>query len=127
MKRVEVIVNPGAKFDAQGTGGIINLVTKKGRELPFNGSIQAGVGTRDKYDLGGSISIPVGQIRINTNIGASYRNMLGGGATDRTYKMIDTSYSYEERSNSNREDLNYNAQFGLDWEVQKKNYPTFGP
>ncbi len=52
IERVEVIVNPGAKFDAQGTGGIINLVTKKGRELPFNGSIQAGVGTRDKYDLG---------------------------------------------------------------------------
>ena len=50
----------------RGTGGIINLVTKKGRELPFNGSIQAGLGTRDKYDLGGSISIPVGQIRINT-------------------------------------------------------------
>ena len=120
IERVEVIVNPGAKFDAQGTGGIINLVTKKGRDLPFNGSMQAGVGTRDKYDLGGSISIPVGQIRINTNIGASYRNMLGGGATDRLYKMTDTTYSTTERSNSSRADLSYNAQFGLDWEIQKK-------
>lgn len=120
VQRVEVIVNPGAKFDAQGTGGIINLVTKKGRDLPFNGSLQAGVGTRNKYDLGGNISIPIGQVRINTNIGANYRNMLGGGSTDRIYRLPDTSYTTKERSNSNREDLSYNAQFGLDWELKKK-------
>jgi hypothetical protein len=120
VQRVEVIVNPGAKFDAQGTGGIINLVTKKGRDLPFNGSLQAGVGTRNKYDLGGNISIPIGQVRINTNIGANYRNMLGGGSTDRIYRLPDTNYTTKERSNSNREDLSYNAQFGLDWELKKK-------
>lgn len=120
VQRVEVIVNPGAKFDAQGTGGIINLVTKKDRDLPFNGSLQAGVGTRNKYDLGGNISIPIGQVRINTNIGANYRNMLGGGSTDRKYKLTDTSYTTKERSNSNREDVSYNAQFGLDWELKKK-------
>jgi hypothetical protein len=120
VERVEVIVNPGAKFDAQGTGGIINLVTKKGRELPFNGSLQVGVGTRDKYNFGGNISIPIGQVRINTNIGINDRNMLGGGATYRDYRLPDTSYSTQEISNSNREDLSYNAQFGVDWELKKK-------
>jgi len=85
VQRVEVITNPGAKFDAQGTGGIINIVTKKGKELPLNGSIQAGIGTRNKYNLGGNVSIPVGKVRVNASIGGDDRQMSSGGYTYRSY------------------------------------------
>lgn len=120
VQRVEVITNPGAKFDAQGTGGVINIVTKKDRNLPFNGSLQSGIGTRNKNNLGGSISIPLGAFRINTNIGLNDRTNLGGGETDREYRLLDTAYSTEELSHSERENLSFNAQFGLDWEIANK-------
>ena len=120
VQRVEVITNPGAKFDAQGTGGIINIVTKKGRELPLNGAIQAGIGTRNKYNLGGNVSIPVGKMRINASIGADDRQMSSGGYTYRTYHFPDSTYRTSEESLGLRHDIGTNARLGLDWNLKDK-------
>ncbi len=120
VQRVEVITNPGAKFDAQGTGGIINIVTKKGRELPLNGAIQAGIGTRNKYNLGGNVSIPVGKMRINASIGADDRQMSSGGYTYRTYYFPDSTYRTSEESLGLRHNIGTNARLGLDWNLKDK-------
>ena len=125
VQKVEVITNPGAKFDAQGTGGIINIVTKKGRELPLNGAIQAGIGTRNKYNLGGNVSIPVGKMRINASIGADDRQMTSGGYTYRSYYFPDSTYLTSEESVGLRHDVGTNARFGLDWTIQDKHMVGF--
>jgi len=44
IEKIELITNPGAKYDAEGTGGIINIVLKKGRLLGFNGTVNVGYG-----------------------------------------------------------------------------------
>jgi hypothetical protein len=125
VQKVEVITNPGAKFDAQGTGGIINIVTKKGRELPLNGAIQAGIGTRNKYNLGGNVSVPVGKVRINASIGADDRQMTSGGYTYRTYYFPDSTYLTSEESVGLRHDVGTNARFGLDWTILDKHMVGF--
>ena len=125
VQRVEVITNPGAKFDAQGTGGIINIVTKKGRELPLNGAIQVGIGTRNKYNLGGNVSIPIGKVRINASVGGDDRQMGSSGYTNRNYFFPDSLYQTSERSIGQRHNIGTNARVGVDWTIATKHLVGF--
>lgn len=54
IDRVEVVTNPSAEFRADGTGGIINLITKKARGIGATASLRAIAGTSERHTLSGS-------------------------------------------------------------------------
>ncbi len=72
IESVEVITNPSAKYDAQGMGGIINIVTKKDRKFGLNGTASIGAGTRDKYN--GSINLNMRNDKWNFFLNSSFRS-----------------------------------------------------
>lgn len=68
IKSIEVITNPPAKYDAEGVGGVINIITNRKTTQGYNGNINAGVNTLGGYNAGGYISAQVGKFAISTNI-----------------------------------------------------------
>ncbi len=52
IERVEVITNPSARFKADGSGGVINIVTKKNRKPGTSGTVTASTGTDARFSLG---------------------------------------------------------------------------
>ena len=46
IKIIEVITNPGAKYDAAGMGGIINIILKSNSARGYNGNLSLSAGTR---------------------------------------------------------------------------------
>lgn len=66
IKSVEVITTPGARYDAEGSAGIINIITKKKSIEGFSGSVNTSIGTRQN-SAGLNLSLAKGRMGINGN------------------------------------------------------------
>ncbi|NNF35333.1 MAG: TonB-dependent receptor [Saprospiraceae bacterium] len=61
IKKVEVITSPGAKYDGEGSAGIINIITKRSEIRGIAGSINTSIGNRSSN---GNFSLNVGSGRF---------------------------------------------------------------
>jgi len=68
IKSIEVITNPPAKYDAEGIGGIINIITNKNTTNGYSGSVNAAVNTLGGYNTGGYISAQSGKRTMTANL-----------------------------------------------------------
>jgi iron complex outermembrane receptor protein len=72
IERIEIITNPGAAYDPEGTAGLINIVLKNKREDGFNASINLNAGTNNKFD--GSLDMNWRKGKFNSFAGISGRH-----------------------------------------------------
>ena len=77
IEKVEVITNPSARYDAEGTAGILNIILKQSKTTGLNGSVNAFAGHPDNY--GGALSLNLRRKKFNifTNTSYRYRNAPG--------------------------------------------------
>ena len=77
IDKVEVITNPSARYDAEGGGGILNIILKKGKNQGINGTILASVGTPENSGLSGNVNMKSELANFFTTIGYNKRNGPG--------------------------------------------------
>ncbi|MBK8503806.1 MAG: TonB-dependent receptor [Saprospiraceae bacterium] len=87
IKNVEVITSPSAKYDGEGSGGIINIVTRKKQVQGYNASVNASVGTRQNN---GNVGINAAKGRLGFNANAGFWH---GWPADGDFKFIREDYS----------------------------------
>ncbi len=77
IEKVEVITNPSARYDAEGTAGILNIVLKQSKTAGLNGSVNFNIGTPTNY--GGNLSLNLRRKNFNIFTNTSYRYRSGPG------------------------------------------------
>lgn len=111
IDNIEIITNPSAKYDAEGTAGIINVITKKTNLTSTSGMINSGVGSRDKYN--GDFNFSYKNEDFNITVGADARrnNNVQDITIDRT--QFGTTGINSVADLHQKRDA-YNARFGFD-------------
>ncbi len=76
IKRIEVITNPSMKYDAEGTGGVLNIITAKARFDGYNGSLNASLDTGGAVPLmsnnSANLAFQSGKLTLSTALYYSY-------------------------------------------------------
>ncbi|MCX7954300.1 MAG: TonB-dependent receptor [Bacteroidales bacterium] len=120
VDRIEIITNPSAKYDPEGTAGIINIITKKSIKQSLNGQISVSYGTLRKF--GGGITLNKSFNKLATFVSYDYRieDRIGYRNIDRYFIKSDTVTS---RSVVNANNLGYHFshsfKVGADYSLDK--------
>ncbi|MBY5958736.1 TonB-dependent receptor family protein [Membranicola marinus] len=122
IERIEVITNPSAKYDAEGTAGILNIILKKEENRGLNGSVTANTGLPDNHSIGLSMNKRTDRFNLFTQLGGGYRSY----PYDRKSENIDriNQTTLVSTGTSYRNELFYNATLGTDYHLNKSNIIT---
>ncbi len=124
IKSVEVITAPSAKYDGEGTAGIINIITKS-KLQGLVGGVTGTTGNRT-HNLGANLNMKQGKMGL-TAYGGGNRNLNdGGSASVRRSLLANQSVSELRQSSSNR-NVNQSGygSFNLDYDLDSTNQVGF--
>ncbi len=118
IDRIEIITNPGAKYEAEGNAGIIDIRLKQDKNLGANGSVNGNY-SQGRYP------------RINVSGNGNYRNkkinvfgMVGighyRGFHDMAFSSFQNDLFLDEINNGNHSRDNINYRIGTDYFIAKK-------
>lgn len=115
IKSIEVISQPGAQYDAEGNGGVINIVLKKNSLLGTNGQVfvRYGYGQRAKYGAGTSLSHRAGKWNLTGGLNYNRRSWVEGldlirRFDDRTYDQTNRDFGLP---------VSYSVRGGADYDI----------
>ncbi len=95
IQRIEIITNPSAKYDPDGTSGIINVIMKKERRTGFNGIVNASAESQGEYSLDAVLNYRTGKFNIFGSVETSERPSPGSGFMRNETLVNDTLFYFE--------------------------------
>ena len=118
IEAIELIKNPSAKYDAAGTGGIINIRLKKNKNYGLNGSVNAGygIGIYPKYNTGFSLNYRNKKVNVFSNFSSNW-------GKNKSYINLYREQSdsiYDQKSNNLSRNSGQNIKAGVDYFASKK-------
>ena len=122
IQSVEVITNPSAKYDAEGTSGIINIVLKKNEKKGVNGSISLNTGVPHNHSIGLSLNKRTENFNLFTQIGIGYKERVSD--VDNINRDLITENTVTTKGQESRNEKFYNVILGTDYYINPQNIIT---
>lgn len=129
MDQIEIMTNPPAKYDASGNSGIINIKTKKIRQMGYNGSVNLGYGqgVYPKFNDGLTLNYRKNKVNLFTNLSHFYSQNFNTLTIQRNFRDKGTQEllsNFQQEARNEGTNKGYNAKLGMDYFAGKNT--TFG-
>ncbi len=126
IEKVEVITSPSARYDAEGTAGILNIILRRSKLLGLNGAIIANMGYPERLGGSANLNYRTGDFNWFTNAGYNTQRSLGNASTETEYfnnTFEDNGILIEDLPNSFRNEYRdferrrrgHNINAGVEW------------
>lgn len=134
IDRVEVITSPSARYTAEGTAGILNIILKQQEILGFNGSLTASAGIPSEAGLSANLNYRTEDFNIFTTLGTRYFDAPRNSYADTRYfsyldeetgELVDPRFDrvVEDRETT-RLNRGYNASVGIEYFIDDQSSLT---
>ena len=120
IEKVEVITSPSARYEAEGSGGIINIILRKSKKLGLNGSLSANTGDPKANSLSSNINYRNGKINF-FNSSSIYDRLRPGNSSGITeyYNGDNPSTFFSENRYRERDSKGYFVNNGFEWYIDE--------
>ncbi len=120
IENIEIITNPSAKYDPDGTTGIINVVLKKTLKDSFSGLLNLTAGVNDKYRGDATFNYRTG--KWNLMLGGNFSDMNFDGTRESIQKITsgDTITTRETTGNGSMNHGGNSLKGGIEYNFSKK-------
>ena len=130
IEKVEVITSPSARYDAEGTAGILNIILRRSKLQGLNGAITTNLGYPESAGISGNLNFRTGDFNFFTTSGYRYREAPGNAFTSTRYfnevydedldMIIDNPDTFlDETREFDRLRKGFNSNIGVEWYVNK--------
>nr|WP_255486974.1 TonB-dependent receptor [Mucilaginibacter sp. SP1R1] len=118
VEQIEMISSASAKYDASG-GGIINIISKKGKNIGTNGTVTVGGGYGQYYKSRAGIVFNNRTAKLNVFGNYTFEDNKTGRyiKTDRDINYNDILSNYNVDYNNTQKSYNHNFKVGADYTV----------
>lgn len=128
IEKVEIITSPSARYDAEGTAGILNIILRRSKLLGLNGAVILNAGHPNQLGGSGNINYRTGNINIFNTSGYSYRNNPGNSTTKTEFfnsDYDDNGLLIQDAPNTFRNEYRtferiqkgFNSNTGIEWYI----------
>ena len=124
IERVEIITNPSARYEAEGTAGIINIVLKKEQRTGLNGSFDFTTGYPNNH--GAAINLNYRREKFNffINYGIFYQSNPGKSSLYQEVYGEDTTLITRQKNDHTYDSYSNNIRLGADYFFNLNNILT---
>ena len=122
IKSIDVITNPDASYDSEGTGGIINIIMKKESAKGFSGVLAANYGFNHFVTGNAGFSYNSKKASYRFNYNTKYEDDIINSSLTRLMK--ESGSLIKQQMISDRYTFNNNVSIGADFRINKKNTLT---